>query len=337
MNRGEMQASDRPNTFVLDAGALLEEGQAALPGVLASLGYDKNDDGQVAVATVKEVLAEVVDEKSRAFLLSPASAAVGLLSSLRVLEPDAEAFSAATRFARATGDLHFLSDADLKVIALAVTFKVQASGWKSVRRQPAPLVIASKNSSDGMSMPGWGTVSNPEEWAVLDELDDGGGKDDRARPEQERPSPGDNDERQGSPSKSSASEDIARGKEGDDANEEDEGWFKPVSRSIRKRRARREKRDMLTQEAERLETLKIEREKKNSWEEATGNDGDRDEEKSSCHDQDSRSSAEQDPISGTPLKTYSADGKIVGSGAHPASAEVPEQGSGCCRLQERVL
>lgn len=329
-----MQASRRsPDTLVLDAGALLEEGQAALSGLLASLGYDKNDNDKAEVATVKEVLAEVADEKSRTRLLSPATAAVGLLSSLRVLEPDTEALSAATQFARATGDLHFLSDADLKVIALAVTFKVQASGWKSVRRQPAPLVVASKSSSDGMNMPGWGKVSNPEEWAVLDELDDESGKNDRAKPELERPNSGGDDEKQASPSMSSASKGVARDKEDNEENEEDDGWFKPVSRSIRKRRARRAKRNILMQEAERLETLKIEREKEKDGEEATGNDGD----KSACLTRDLGSSAEQGSFSKTPPVTYSADEDLVDDGARPASAEELERGSEYFGLQERAF
>eukprot|EP00803_Ostreobium_quekettii_P004253 evm.model.scf_468.6 EVM.evm.TU.scf_468.6 scf_468:34546-36975(-) len=116
--------------------------------------------------TIPEVLEEVRDKRSRAWLAN-------LPFGIEVMEPDAETQKVVTRFAQATGDLHFLSLTDLKLVALAYTLERDAHGFAHLKQQAPKSVIHSNGGTPRSGgLPGWGNVPNPEDWRVLDELEE---------------------------------------------------------------------------------------------------------------------------------------------------------------------
>ncbi|EFJ43518.1 hypothetical protein VOLCADRAFT_119051, partial [Volvox carteri f. nagariensis] len=131
------------------------------------------------LCTIPEVIAEVRDKQSRTFLST-------LPFSLDIREPSDESIRAVQRFARETGDIHSLSSVDVKLLALAHTLEVAAHGTAHLRDHPVQVspirwfellwyfALASvrtrpKLRSRPRPLPGWGHVSNPEEWKVVDE------------------------------------------------------------------------------------------------------------------------------------------------------------------------
>ncbi|GMH45041.1 hypothetical protein BSKO_12998 [Bryopsis sp. KO-2023] len=115
--------------------------------------------------TVKEVLAEVRDKKSREWLDR-------LPFGIDVEEPDEDCLKAVVRFARATGDLSFLSEVDVRVIALTRSLEKSAHGLENIKGLPEQVKVKSEHVSKGASMPGWGDVPNPEDWVAVDELNE---------------------------------------------------------------------------------------------------------------------------------------------------------------------
>ncbi len=116
---------------------------------------------------------------------------------------------AVTAFARETGDLHALSQADLKLLALAHALEAAAHGTAHLRQHPVQVIIRQrgvprlsamlrrrggtpslaqrrmvrhglllqvvakpKHRSKGRGLPGWGVVPNPQDWAAIDALPD---------------------------------------------------------------------------------------------------------------------------------------------------------------------
>ncbi|EFJ06773.1 hypothetical protein SELMODRAFT_134745 [Selaginella moellendorffii] len=152
------KSSDGVNTVVVDANALIR-------GIsISGLKYE--------LCTVKEVVSEVRDPRSRAQLSA-------LPVELAILEPSPESLAKVAEFARATGDIQALSAIDLKVLALAHTLEAQVHGGDShLRNRPPPLVrrVAKKNQEP--EPPGWGSnVPNLDEWEeIAGEHEDEGDK-----------------------------------------------------------------------------------------------------------------------------------------------------------------
>ncbi|KAL2652885.1 hypothetical protein R1flu_021013 [Riccia fluitans] len=117
--------------------------------------------------TVREVLAEVRDPASRFHLAT-------LPVEIKCLEPSEDALTKVAQFARATGDVQSLSEVDMKLIALTYTLEAQVHGTDHIRTRPPPLVLtATKGGQRSKDPPGWGQVSNPEEWEGIDDEEDG--------------------------------------------------------------------------------------------------------------------------------------------------------------------
>ena len=59
-------------------------------------------------------------------------------------------------FARSTGDLHTLSDVDLKLIALTYTLEAQFHGTQHLRDRPPPIHMVNVKRLPEKDLPGWG-------------------------------------------------------------------------------------------------------------------------------------------------------------------------------------
>ncbi|KAL6774389.1 hypothetical protein ACKKBG_A24810 [Auxenochlorella protothecoides x Auxenochlorella symbiontica] len=135
---------------VLDANAIIS-GQGLL--LLAKLAN--------RAVTTPEVLAEVRDKKSRATLEA-------LPYTLEATEPAEEDVKAVLRFARATGDAHALSSADVRLIALTRMLEIARHGPRRVRDLPPPLKIVSRRVKETRTLPGWG--EGGDNWAEMERL-----------------------------------------------------------------------------------------------------------------------------------------------------------------------
>lgn len=83
-------------------------------------------------------------------------------------------YESVVKFARETGDLHTLSEVDLKVIALAYTLESQIHGTHHLRERPPPLRMVNVKHLSEPEMPGWGkNVPNLAEWEALENMADG--------------------------------------------------------------------------------------------------------------------------------------------------------------------
>lgn len=72
------------------------------------------------------------------------------------------------RFARATGDLHSLSTADIRLIALAHTLEVARHGDAALRALPDLPSVRKGNAPAAKELPGWNEAG--EKWADMDRL-----------------------------------------------------------------------------------------------------------------------------------------------------------------------
>lgn len=88
--------------------------------------------------TTSGVLAEIRDENARALLKT-------LPQEIRIREPLPQDLAYAKQFAKATGDLGFLSQNDLSLIALSVTLNREAGG--TVRDRPAAMATGDGQST----------------------------------------------------------------------------------------------------------------------------------------------------------------------------------------------
>lgn len=135
---------------VLDANALITG-----EGLLNLLRFaDK-------AVTTSEVLKEVRDKKSRQAMAS-------LPFSIETREPSDESTKAVTKFARATGDLHSLSTADIRLIALARTIEISHHGDSHIRDVPPPPRQKHGKVKDEKALPGWGLVGGG--WSDMDRI-----------------------------------------------------------------------------------------------------------------------------------------------------------------------
>lgn len=74
------------------------------------------------------------------------------------------------RFARATGDIHALSAADVRLIALAHGLEVAAHGAGHLRELPHLPRALKKKVHDEKELPGWGVEGG--DWAEIDRLNE---------------------------------------------------------------------------------------------------------------------------------------------------------------------
>lgn len=72
------------------------------------------------------------------------------------------------RFARATGDLHSLSSADIRLIALAHTLEVARHGDVALRALPDLPSVRKGNAPAAKELPGWNETG--DKWADMDRL-----------------------------------------------------------------------------------------------------------------------------------------------------------------------
>ncbi|KAF3516571.1 hypothetical protein DY000_02061061 [Brassica cretica] len=112
--------------------------------------------------TVPEVLSEIRDSDSRRRLEF-------IPFTIETMEPSPESLSKVIKFAKATGDLHTLSDVDLKLIALTYTLETEVHGTKNLRDVPPPIQTVRVKRLPEKELPGWGSnVANLEEWEALE-------------------------------------------------------------------------------------------------------------------------------------------------------------------------
>eukprot|EP00798_Chlamydomonas_sp_ICE-L_P002831 gene2831-17779_t len=89
--------------------------------------------------TIADVLHEIRDKKSRTYLST-------LPYGIQTQEPTEDSVNRVLRFARETGDIHALSAADIKLLALSYQLEVQLYGGSRIATSAQPL--------DGLSTPG---------------------------------------------------------------------------------------------------------------------------------------------------------------------------------------
>ncbi|KAG1662767.1 hypothetical protein FOA52_006793 [Chlamydomonas sp. UWO 241] len=162
--------------------------KSAAPPVVAAVAEVLRDDARVAVidanaiingvniaafattaVTIPEVLAEVRDERSRAWLAA-------LPFALETREPCEESLKAVLRFARETGDIHALSSVDMRLLALAHMLEVAVHGRDHLREHPVQPTVKGKGANRRRQLPGWGKVDNPADWKEVDEAPDAAGQ-----------------------------------------------------------------------------------------------------------------------------------------------------------------
>ncbi|KAG2251849.1 hypothetical protein Bca52824_081985 [Brassica carinata] len=100
--------------------------------------------------TVPEVLSEIRDADSRRRLEF-------IPFTIETMEPSPESLSKVIKFAKATGDLHTLSDVDLKLIALTYTLEAEVHGTKNLRDVPPPIQTVRVKRLPEKELPGWGS------------------------------------------------------------------------------------------------------------------------------------------------------------------------------------
>ena len=77
---------------------------------------------------------------------------------------------AVTNFARAIGEIHSLSRADVHLIALAWSLHTTLHGEHSLHREPAPARATAKGKPGNRLMPGWGAAGG--KWEEMDRLEE---------------------------------------------------------------------------------------------------------------------------------------------------------------------
>lgn len=75
---------------------------------------------------------------------------------------------AVLRFARATGDLHSLSAADIRLIALAHTLQLARHGEAALKSLPVLPSVRKGNAPAAKELPGWN--ESGDKWADMDKL-----------------------------------------------------------------------------------------------------------------------------------------------------------------------
>ena len=75
-----------------------------------------------------------------------------------------------TKFARVTGDIHALSAADVRLIALAHSLHSALYGGDRLHTEPQPPRVVGKAKRGGRQLPGWGAKGGT--WRDLDQMDE---------------------------------------------------------------------------------------------------------------------------------------------------------------------
>ncbi|KAK8946462.1 hypothetical protein KSP39_PZI006356 [Platanthera zijinensis] len=117
--------------------------------------------------SVREVVEEIRDPVSRQRITR-------LPFLVEIMEPSPEAIKKVVKFAKETGDLHTLSDVDLKLIALTYMLESQIHGTDHLRTKPPLFHTINVKSLPEIQLPGWGdNVPNLAEWEALEQVIDG--------------------------------------------------------------------------------------------------------------------------------------------------------------------
>eukprot|EP00210_Caulerpa_lentillifera_P006554 g6259.t1 len=165
------QIPDNSRIAIVDATALIK-------GFPLDTLYD-------FIYTVKEVFNEIRDKSARHRLQNTPY-------KIQTLEPEPEAIKTGNQqncalvcilcelnhirivnFARGTGDLDFLSTADIKLIALVFEFEKRVHGTDHLLMTPKRVVsVKTKPAGKQTELPGWGNTPNPEDWEFIDHLDE---------------------------------------------------------------------------------------------------------------------------------------------------------------------
>ncbi|KAL3322485.1 hypothetical protein AABB24_039878 [Solanum stoloniferum] len=140
-------------------------------------GGDKLNHSADRFVSIPEVLSEIRDPNSRRSLSF-------LPFTVDTMEPSPDSLKKVISFARATGDLHTLSDVDLKLIALTYTLEAQFHGTQHLRDCPPPIHMVNVKRLPEKDLPGWGTnVPNLKEWEAIEHaLDNGANTNSRILP-----------------------------------------------------------------------------------------------------------------------------------------------------------
>ncbi|KAL0905116.1 hypothetical protein M5K25_027294 [Dendrobium thyrsiflorum] len=151
---GDCKSSKGISVAVMDASAIIHG--------------DKLSGCADKFVSVREVVEEVRDPVSRQRLAH-------LPFFVETMEPSPDAIKKVVKFARETGDLHTLSDVDLKLIALTYMLEAQIHGTNHLRDSPPMLHVVNVKSLPEAKMPGWGdNVPNLAEWEALEQVAEGG-------------------------------------------------------------------------------------------------------------------------------------------------------------------
>ncbi|PSC73917.1 RNA-binding NOB1 [Micractinium conductrix] len=142
----------KPRIAVVDANALITQ-----HGLLNLARFSDK------CITTPEVLREVRDKQSRASLAA-------LPFAIDTQEPAEDSVKAVVKFARATGDIHALSSADVRLIALAHGLEVAAHGGGHLHELPQMPTLPKKRVIDRKLLPGWGVEGG--DWAEIDRLNE---------------------------------------------------------------------------------------------------------------------------------------------------------------------
>ena len=213
--------------------------------------------------TIPEVLHEIRDKQARHTLAT-------LPFELKVQDPDPESIAAVRRFAKLTGDIGALSEPDVRCIALAYMLERDAHGVAHLRTSPAPVVLSKHKHNKASKMAGWDFVPNQDDWAELDEtnaeaeaaaeavakkmasaaLEDDAESSDRKDaklPKSARIAAevaAEMAAERGAHNAGTGPDDADKAdkEEANDAEEEDDGWERTVSRTTRVRHAKRTQR-----------------------------------------------------------------------------------------------
>ncbi|XP_049399333.1 RNA-binding NOB1-like protein [Solanum stenotomum] len=140
-------------------------------------GGDKLNHSADRFVSIPEVLSEIRDPNSRRSLNF-------LPFTVDTMEPSPDSLKKVISFARATGDLHTLSDVDLKLIALTHTLEAQFHGTQHLRDCPPPIHMVNVKRLPEKDLPGWGAnVPNLKEWEAIEHaLDNGANTNSRILP-----------------------------------------------------------------------------------------------------------------------------------------------------------
>jgi RNA-binding protein NOB1 len=155
----------KPSTSVLTTLAIIDAN-----AILKNESRKLSEDLFQELCTTEEVLNEIKDKRAKAVLQGDTN--WQRMTCARADEEDVEKVKA---FARKTGDLGALSEADVRVIALALTMEKRRNGGSLLHLRTEPMEVRKyrrRASKASQPMPGWDFVSNEDDWKELDEMNE---------------------------------------------------------------------------------------------------------------------------------------------------------------------